>query len=124
MSNHSTIAALKAVLESERDELIANRESWLLECNCDPSSEFYEGGTCYYHLSESEKHKQNFNAGHEAATERLMAIVEMQVEIIEGLMKTSREQADDYVYVEYGFYYWKEKAREFLTILADASGDK
>lgn len=96
MSNQPTIAALNARLESERsDEMTA------------------------YELCTGQVGYRN---GHEAATERLMGVIEKAVE-----MATDIERG-----FEADFYgsEWqidkddmRQKAREFLTTLADASGE-
>lgn len=91
MSNHPTIAALKARLEVERnDEMTA------------------------YELCTGPVGYRN---GHEAATERLMAIVEKAVEGLEYFSKLESSSN-----VSYDVIIGK-KAREFLTTLADALGE-
>lgn len=91
MSNHPTIAALKARLEVERnDEMTA------------------------YELCTGPVGYRN---GHQAATERLMAIVEKAVEGLEYFSKLESSSN-----VSYDVIIGK-KAREFLTTLADALGE-
>lgn len=84
MSNHPTIAALKAALESERTK---------------------------------EKHKHHtaraYRLGHEAATERLMPLLEKAVETI----TTLGEKHPDCFCMDR-----EAISKEFLTTLADASG--
>jgi len=118
MSNHPTFTALRARLESEREK----------DAN---SGHYVEGESCPYYMDEIEAYKD----GHEAATARLLSIVERAVEMAEQYgnpnnwekyvlyfnePKSEIERYDsDSVNPKGG-----KKAREFLTILADASGDK
>lgn len=113
MSNHPTIAALRAALESERKAE-------------------YEA---YNKDMDTFTDEQDYNAGHEAATERLMPILEQAVEVI--------KKYEPYCIINFvesevkGFNSYKIKevwlAREFLlsiretvadaTTLADALGE-
>lgn len=112
MSNHPTIAALKSALESER-----NDEMTAFELCVGPVG---------------------YRNGHEAATERLMIIVEKAVEMAEfyGNEKNWNGYKHwDCMMIETDFEVAKQndtdeqievagrKAREFLTTLADASGE-
>lgn len=96
MSNHPTIAALRARLESERKELAKKGQ----------------GRGVIAELS-----IERFEKGHEAATERLMAIIEKMMEVIElasdkdGYFDAKNHKVYDII----------RKARELLASLEEGS---
>ena len=120
MSNHTTIAALKARLESERKTLADKYD-------VESPKHFHRGieGTAWAH--------HDFKTGHEAATERLMGLLEKAVEMAEFYGNASTYYLK-YRGVQVGlatiyggteiptteaFHEKGKKAREFLTTLAD-----
>lgn len=115
MSNHPTIAALKAALESEREVEASKHRAHLKEVGIVTESGMASWAKC----------ANAYNAGHEAATERLMGLIEKAVEMAEfyesGFEKKLTSSMMGHftpALVDRG-----AKAREFLTTLADASGD-
>lgn len=99
MSNNQIIASLKARLESELDSIV---KQWA-ENTLRPGL----GQTSY------QEHKESFLEGYEAATERLMAIVEKAVEGLEYFSKLESSSN-----VSYDVIIGK-KAGEFLNMIKD-----
>lgn len=89
MSNHPTIAALRAALETEGS-------GW----------------------------SKDYKAGHESATERLLGLLEKAIEVLENL----QGHADASLLFPHkdriDLFKAEQKAREFLTTLANASGEE
>lgn len=132
MSNHPTIAALMAALESERNEL----QNLFVEFDGDRKVEFIAKypvlwNDVYDIMEDSRYHRAMINsmiAGHEAATERLMGLLEKAVEMAEHYdgMYIFDEADDDTECLDINKpwrCYSGKKAREFLTTLADVSGE-
>lgn len=122
MSNHPKIAALNARLESERKngaDLWKEQYTRPIFCN---------------------GYEESYKYGHEAATERLLGLLEKAVEMAEFYAdKNNWKETDcrnNRYYAEYfeiseqdqsrisdGVFSGGYTAREFLTTLADASGE-
>lgn len=107
MSNHPTIAALRAALESERKI----------------EAEWQENHVWRVSSYKDITHARSYSSGHEAATERLLGLLEKAIEVLENL----QGHADASLLFPHkdriDLFKAEQKAREFLTTLADASGD-
>lgn len=104
MSNHPKIAALRAALESEREVEASKHRAHLKEVGIVTESGMASWAKC----------ANAYNAGHEAATERLLGLLEQAVETI----TTLGEKHPDCFCMDS-----EAISKEFLTTLADASGD-
>lgn len=113
MSNHPTIAALRAALESEREVEASKHRAHLKEVGIVTESGMASWAKC----------ANAYNAGHEAATERLLGLLEKAIEVLGNL----QGHADASLLFPHkdriDLFKAEQKAREFITTLADASGD-
>lgn len=141
MSNHPTIAALREALESGREVEASKHRAHLKEVGIVTESGMASWAKC----------ANAYNAGHEAATERLMTVLEQALDVIEFYAdKNNWKIADGWnnrYYAEYfeiseqdqsrisdGVFSGGYTAREFLlsiretvadaSTLANASGEE
>jgi hypothetical protein len=126
MNTHPTIAALKAALESERlDEQKQWANATFPPLNIETAKDFTQD----VNFARREVHALAYKSGHEAATARLLPLIEMYEDTLTAIDWHIRQMQNEKIIS------MKEmiralkvisdnyKAREFLTTLADASGE-
>lgn len=122
-----TIKALRDELAKERDDL----RSLFVEFDGDRKGEFIEKylmiwNDVYDIMEESRYHRAMINsmvAGHEAASARLLGLLEKALLVIEFNANLVTWVDSKNQNISHTYAFGVEKAREFLTTLADASGE-
>ena len=117
MSNHPTIAALKAALESERLETSKKYglDKFPVQ-NIQTTKDFTQDINFARRMTYSGAYK----TGHEAATERLMTVLEQALDVIDVYAnQLDWDGVNNPAYIQDR----GKRARKFLSTLADASGD-
>lgn len=137
MSNHPTIAALKAALESESkgNKIKYDEESFIISLNGKEIGQWNDEASHDYpedliwRRDISGFYHQAFKAGHEAATERLMTVLEQALDVIEFYSWIQPTQFPEGYYEPHyspgvgGHDRFGTKAREFLLSIRETVAD-